>query len=838
MDGFQSQKILKPIRLHVFLFRFFSIALIASGYTLPDKYFINCGSATNINSINRVFTGDMNSSSLYFTKTSTTLQSTNNSRQSDDLYQTARVFNQNSSYEFEISTTSVSTYLVRLHFSAFQSNTNLSSAVFDVLTSKFTLLSSFSSTNSVTIKEFLLSISSGKFNIYFVPKQSSFAFINGIEVFPAPESFIPDTSPHITSIAINNSYTNILSKVLQTVYRVNVGGQTLTQDNDTLWRNWVPDNIYLYLPETARNSTYGDRIKYVGNVSEYTAPEFVYATAQKMNINGESEANNFNITWNFNVTKNSSHLVRVHLCDIVSQSQNVFIFNLFINGRFRKEIDPYAIVGDRGIPFYFDFVVDSGELGSMSVSVGPNSKSYSKDDGAILNGLEIMEIMEKSGSVPVINREKKRHVLVLVVSVVAGLLFIGVVIVFVFLGLKYRKRKHQDHFNSWTTFPADGGGSSHTRITEKSTNGSSTPRQFNLELKIPFLEIQYATKNFDPKLMIGKGGFGNVYRGVLRNGIRVAVKRAQSGSGQGLPEFQTEVMILSKIRHRHLVSLIGYCDERSEMILVYEYMEKGTLKDHLYNSKLPSLSWKQRLEICIGAANGLHYLHRGSDGGIIHRDIKSTNILLDENHVAKVADFGLSKSGPLDQSQSHVSTAVKGTFGYLDPEYFRTQQLTEKSDVYSFGVLLLEVLCARPAIDPLLSRDQANLAEWGLLCKRKGTIEEIVDSTIKGQIDPNSLRKYAETAEKCLQEESGDRPTMADALWDLEYALQLQNRSTRREPHEDSTTDASSFIPSQNLKRFPSIGESVAEVSVSDWEGLSMEDTQVFSQLKIADAAR
>jgi serine/threonine protein kinase len=268
-------------------------------------------------------------------------------------------------------------------------------------------------------------------------------------------------------------------------------------------------------------------------------------------------------------------------------------------------------------------------------------------------------------------------------------------------------------------------------------------------------------------------------------------------------------------------------------------MEKGTLRESLYGTNLSSfLTWKQRLEICIGAAKGLHYLHKGVVGGIIHRDVKSTNILLDENLVAKVADFGLSRSGPLDQ-HSYVSTGVKGTFGYLDPEYFRSEQLTEKSDVYSFGVVLLEVLCARTALDPSLPREQANLAEWGIFCKDKGILEDIIDPSIKGQIEPNSLRKFSETVDKCLQDDGSDRPSMGDVLWDLEYALQLQRGAIQREPHEDSSSSASVSIQLPNVRRLPSLStltemDDMSMGMVND-ESNSAEDS-VFSQLKIDDA--
>ncbi|XP_057416628.1 probable receptor-like protein kinase At2g23200 [Lotus japonicus] len=853
MATLQFQRIQHSLFLLTFLLQFSSLQFPSLGYNLPDNYFINCGSTADVTDTEtrRVYAGESNPAYPKTTFRSTTVAENSVSpAPPSPLYQTARIFRSNSSYKFNTETNR--TYLLRLHFFAFTSPENLSAARFNVSVPGFWLLPNFNAGNTTTsasVKEYFLKITSKTFRITFRPIGSSFAFVNAIELFVLPLHLISNTVSRFTpgTATANRGlspYTGgLLSRVLETKHRVNVGGENVTRDTDNLLRNWSPDDGLLSVRRNAQPKSFSNQIKYRvdddsdgPNSSSYTAPNDVYRTARFINY---SSGGDLNITWGVPVEKSEDHLVRLHFCDIFNIFQNGFsIFQLMIYDNLVSNAnDGVNVSSELQSPYYYDFVVRSDDSGLMKISVKVNATQT--DPIAFLNGLEVMKVIESSGSVPSDDEGSKHNVLPVVLGSALGGVFVLVSVVvvgFLYWHLKIRKQKPVEN-SDWSPIPVNAGGSSHSRLTEGTIQGSPLPN-INLGLKISLLEIQFATKNFDAKLMIGKGGFGNVYKGVLKNGMSVAVKRSDPGSGQGLPEFQTEIMVLSKIRHRHLVSLIGYCDERYEMILVYEYMEKGTLRDHLYNTNFPSLSWKQRLEVCIGAARGLHYLHKGASGGIIHRDVKSTNILLDENLVAKVADFGLSRTGPLDDHQSYVSTGVKGTFGYLDPEYFRSQQLTEKSDVYSFGVVLLEVLCARPAIEQSLPREQANLAEWGIFCKNKGILEEIVDPVIKGQMDQNSLRKFSETVEKCLQEDGGDRPSMGDVLWDLEYALQLQRGTIQREPHEDSSSSASASIQLPNVRRLPSLStlSEVDDMSIVRGDESDSAADSVFSQLRIDDA--
>ncbi|KAM0066087.1 putative transferase, protein kinase RLK-Pelle-RLCK-VIIa-2 family [Helianthus debilis subsp. tardiflorus] len=304
---------------------------------------------------------------------------------------------------------------------------------------------------------------------------------------------------------------------------------------------------------------------------------------------------------------------------------------------------------------------------------------------------------------------------------------------------------------------------------------SSSKQQSQACRHFEFHEILLATKNFDESLVIGSGGFGKVYKGNIiyeSSLLVVAIKRLDSMSNQGATEFWAEVEMLSMLRHCNLVSLIGYCNHEKEMLLMYEYMPNGTLDDHLH--KLGShLSWLQRLNICIGASRGLHYLHTGTgiESGVIHRDVKCSNILLHENWAAKIADFGLSKIGPINQPSTYVNTHVKGTFGYLDPNYYATGKLTRKSDVYAFGVVLVEVLCRKRATDRSLDE---GLVTWVQDSIKEGNLKRIIDSDIRNEISPKCLKEFVRIVERCLHNSPKQRPTMAEVLFGLEYVVALQ----------------------------------------------------------------
>eukprot|EP00253_Pinus_taeda_P018112 PITA_18112 len=291
-------------------------------------------------------------------------------------------------------------------------------------------------------------------------------------------------------------------------------------------------------------------------------------------------------------------------------------------------------------------------------------------------------------------------------------------------------------------------------------------------------EMRAATQSFSQE--IGRGGFGSVFFGKLPQGKLIAVKVLSQLSGQGIQEFLNEVDLLSKINHRNLVSLLGYCNETDEVMLVYEHMSGGTLRDHLYGPRAENsdLNWKRRLNIALDAAQGLEYLHVGCNPKIIHRDVKTANILLDTNLNGKLADFGLSKM-IIDGEATHVTTVVKGTFGYLDPEYFNTRMLTEKSDVYSFGVVLLEILSGRAPIDTNLPEEEINIVRWVTpylleTDENGGKIIDVIDKRLCGGYDMKSVSNVAKIAMRCLQALPSRRPTVSEVVAELKEAIKVE----------------------------------------------------------------
>ncbi|PIN04168.1 Serine/threonine protein kinase [Handroanthus impetiginosus] len=282
-------------------------------------------------------------------------------------------------------------------------------------------------------------------------------------------------------------------------------------------------------------------------------------------------------------------------------------------------------------------------------------------------------------------------------------------------------------------------------------------------------ELQIATSNFNPKNILGQGGFGVVYKGILPNRTVVAVKRLKDPSFTGEVQFQTEVEMIGLALHRNLLRLYGFCMNPEEKLLVYPYMPNGSVADRLRDpgQENPSLDWSKRMHIAVGASRGLLYLHEQCNPKIIHRDVKAANILLDESFEAVVGDFGLAKL--LDPRDSHVTTAVRGTVGHIAPEYLSTGQSSEKTDVFGFGILLLELITGQKALDAANGQVQKGMIlDWVRTLYGEKRVEELVDKNLKGCYNADELEKAVELALKCTQSNPDFRPKMSEVLKILE----------------------------------------------------------------------
>ncbi|CAN6714650.1 unnamed protein product [Malus baccata var. baccata] len=354
-------------------------------------------------------------------------------------------------------------------------------------------------------------------------------------------------------------------------------------------------------------------------------------------------------------------------------------------------------------------------------------------------------------------------------------------------------------------------------LRKKKQNDWAFPEE--LCRRFTLAEMSAATQCFDQTLCIGRGSFGSVFKGRIKvdgdeDRINVVAIKCFSGrSERGMREFRAEVQLLCQLRHPNLISLVGFCQENGECIIVYDYMPSGTLSDYLLdpsnikNKDHFPLTWKQRLKICIGVARSIHYLHAGVKHAVIHRDVKCTNVLLDQNLVPKLSDFGLSKMGPpvVSNALIKLNSTVVGTFGYLDPEYALSGQLTEKSDVFSFGMVLLEVLCAKS-----VSREISE-------CVQRGeTFPAMIDPFLMGKVAPDCLRKFMNIAVRCVRPTGAERPTMGEVQVELECALELQESADAIKQLKELGTSASTSLaplPAHDMEDYTYQNISFSEIN-------------------------
>ncbi|KAK9673399.1 hypothetical protein RND81_12G165300 [Saponaria officinalis] len=288
-------------------------------------------------------------------------------------------------------------------------------------------------------------------------------------------------------------------------------------------------------------------------------------------------------------------------------------------------------------------------------------------------------------------------------------------------------------------------------------------------------ELEKAIDNFNESRILGQGGQGTVYKGMLMDGKIVAIKKAKKVDESQVGQFVNEVVILSQINHRNVVKLLECCLETEVPILVYEFVPNGTLNEHIHGqSEDFHVSWKMRLQIAAESAGAVAYLHSSSSAPIYHRDIKSTNILLDEKYRAKVSDFGTSKAINIDQT--HVTTVVLGTYGYLDPEYFQSNQFTEKSDVYSFGVVLVELITGKKPLCPTGDGGWISLATEFLTHVEESRLLDMLDARIIDEGKEDEFMAVAELARKCLNMNGKQRPTMKEIAVQLDGIRSSQMR--------------------------------------------------------------
>ncbi|XP_050269705.1 LEAF RUST 10 DISEASE-RESISTANCE LOCUS RECEPTOR-LIKE PROTEIN KINASE-like 1.4 isoform X7 [Quercus robur] len=410
---------------------------------------------------------------------------------------------------------------------------------------------------------------------------------------------------------------------------------------------------------------------------------------------------------------------------------------------------------------------------------------------------------------PVSSSKQKSEVSLRVGIAIAGAAIAGIFLGFLVFSIRKQKKRRAQESKSkdLPTPPSSTGGPASSNFARSipsypysKSDLEKGSTYFGAQI-FSYDELEEATNNFDTSRELGDGGFGTVYYGKLHDGRVVAVKRLYENNLKRVEQFMNEVEILTKIRHKNLVTLYGCTSKRSqELLLVYEYIPNGTVADHLHGNRSKSglLTWPVRLSIAIESAEALAYLHVSD---VIHRDVKTNNILLDEKFQVKVADFGLSRLFPTDVT--HVSTAPQGTPGYVDPEYFQCYQLTQKSDVYSFGVVLMELISSLPAVDMNRHRQDINLVNMAVNKTQNNALHELVDPLLGFEKDytvKKMTTSVAELAFRCLEKERDMRPSMDEVL---EILRGIQNGNEEMGAQKAEVVDIKAADDVRLLKNIP-----------------------------------
>ncbi|XP_051129741.1 probable receptor-like protein kinase At5g38990 [Andrographis paniculata] len=720
------------------LFLWFSTIAAGSSSNPAEEFAgdisIDCGSAGNSTAGNgRQWLGDVDINSPYllriegFSTTSTVLRK-NLLISGDDSdrvpYRTARISRSQFSYAFG---PNPGQKILRFHFiPAPYKDSKGFEDLFSVEVGYFTLLRNFSASlaaqalgvNSI-VKEFCLYLGDNeKFDIVFSPLLNSYAFINGIEIISVPSSFsyFGDDDNGVQVVGQKSKVSVDYNTALELIHRLSV-----RQINDPSIDGF-----------------------------DHTYPVWV---SQKLSVVKNS-------TWRVPVDVGFRYFVRLHFSGIALKIMEYddLMFDVLINEKIvHSNVDIMNERDGKNIPKYVDYLaVTRGHKKQSICDLVISLHLYDEfvDGNGLVDGFEVFKLSNNgvilASPNPLPPDHDAPHLPYVYWYVITSL----VVVVFSLVIVVREPQSNQQSESQSET------------QSEPQSNEKQLSRRFSLS------EIESATRNFSHKLLIGEGGCGQVYKGMIDNGRTiVAIKRMKPHSSEGAHEFSIGIKTLSELRHDNLVSLIGYCEEDREMILVYDYMAGGTLADRL---KVPqenysSLTWMQRLNICIGIARGLDYLHDRL--GIIHGDVKTVNILLDKNLVAKISDFGLAQHA----DSSNLKT-VRGTMGYIDPHYIYTGRLTKKSDVYSFGVVLLEILCGRLAINQRLPENQRVLTTWARENINSGNVDRIVSSHLRNEVSENSVKAFVAVVERCLHySEPEQRPTMAEAVVQLVQVLELQD---------------------------------------------------------------